>query len=71
MPDVTIHVKPNGPLLVMGLGALVDPTGATVKLPDGKPTALCRCGQSAMKPFCDGSHSRTGFQSSGPAPVRT
>ena len=70
MPDVTINVKPNGPLLVMGVVSLVDPTGKAVPLAEGRPVALCRCGQSSMKPFCDGSHSRTGFQASDAAPAR-
>ena len=70
MPDVTINVKPNGPLLVRGAISLVDPTGKPVPLVEGKPVALCRCGQSSMKPFCDGSHSRTGFQAADAAPAR-
>ena len=67
---VTVTVKPNGPLLVAGPITLVDPTGKAVSLTPGKPVALCRCGQSTMKPYCDGSHSRTGFQAADPAPAR-
>ncbi len=70
MADVTITVKPNGPLLVTGAFGLVDPTGTLAALPPGKPIALCRCGQSAQKPFCDGGHARTGFQAADPAPKR-
>ena len=70
MADITINVKPNGPLLVMGPMTLVDPTGVTVKVAEGRVTALCRCGQSAQKPYCDGSHSRTGFQAAAAAPPR-
>ena len=69
-PSATIQCKPNGPYLVMGSLTLIDPTGQPVPLPAGRPTALCRCGQSSMKPFCDGSHSRTGFQAADPAPAR-
>lgn len=43
---------------------LIDPDGTEFSLPAGKrPLALCRCGQSANRPFCDGSHRETGFQS--------
>ena len=70
MPDVTISVRPNGPLMVVGPVQITDPTGKALPMTDGRPTALCRCGQSTMKPFCDGSHSRTGFQASDPAPAR-
>jgi CDGSH-type Zn-finger protein len=70
MPDVTVQTQPNGPYLVAGPIHLVDPTGKPVALPPGRPVALCRCGQSMMKPFCDGSHSRVGFQAAEPAPAR-
>lgn len=75
MPDpvptaVTVTVKPNGPYLVTGDFVLTDATGAKVALTPGKTVALCRCGQSSMKPFCDGSHSRTGFKAAEAAPAR-
>jgi CDGSH-type Zn-finger protein len=75
MPDpvhgaVTVTAKPNGPYLIAGDFTLVDSTGARVALTPGKVVALCRCGQSSMKPFCDGSHSRTGFKAADPAPPR-
>ncbi len=69
-PSVSVTVKPNGPLLVMGPITLTDPTGKAVALAAGKPVALCRCGHSSMKPFCDGAHSRNGFQASEAAPAR-
>jgi len=65
---VTITAKPNGPLLVAGPITLVDPTGAAVATPPDRPVALCRCGASSMKPFCDGSHFRVSFSASDPAP---
>ncbi len=68
---VTVRVQPNGPLLVAGPITLVDPTGKPVPLPPGRPTAFCRCGHSTMKPFCDGSHSASGFRAADPAPPRT
>jgi 3-phenylpropionate/trans-cinnamate dioxygenase ferredoxin subunit len=57
----TIRVRQNGPYLVEGDEVtVVDWNGHTyqsVRL----PIALCRCGASAKKPFCDGTHSRIGF----------
>ncbi|HVG95173.1 MAG TPA: CDGSH iron-sulfur domain-containing protein [Planctomycetota bacterium] len=75
MPDpvpnaVSVTAKPNGPYLIAGDFVLMDSTGAKVVLVPGKIVALCRCGQSSMKPFCDGSHSRTGFKAADPAPAR-
>lgn len=62
MADVKITIRPNGPLLVAGAVDLVDADGNTVHLPEGKTNmALCRCGQSSGKPFCDGTHGKVGF----------
>ncbi len=62
--SVTIKVRPNGPLLIEGSISLVDHEGNAFPLNPDKPNvALCRCGQSARKPFCDGAHNRCGFQS--------
>ena len=62
MPDVKINCKPNGPLLVSGPFELVDSQGQTVPTDPAKPAiALCRCGHSANKPLCDGSHNRCGW----------
>lgn len=69
-PPVTIQVKPNGPLLLMGAVTVVDPTGKAIAISPQRPVALCRCGQSSTKPWCDGSHSRTNFKASDPAPQR-
>lgn len=57
-----LSVKPtkNGPLLVKGNLEVVSGTGRTVTRTG--QCALCRCGHSANKPFCDGSHTRVGFQ---------
>ncbi len=49
----------NGPLLLEGALELVSGTGRTVRRVT--KTALCRCGQSANKPYCDGTHSKVGF----------
>jgi CDGSH-type Zn-finger protein len=59
--DVQIQTRENGPYLVSGPVTLVDADGTEFDLPEGKAVALCRCGGSTKKPFCDGTHSRTGF----------
>ena len=61
MDKTTITTRPNGPYLVKGGIRLVDGDGAEYTLP-GDTIALCRCGHSANKPFCDGSHNRQGFR---------
>ncbi len=60
MADVTITIRDNGPLLVQGDITVKDQAGNNI-VADGPITALCRCGQSSNKPFCDGSHASTGF----------
>jgi CDGSH-type Zn-finger protein len=57
--SVTIRLKENGPLLVEGEYTLLDANGN--EIPQVKK-ALCRCGGSTIKPFCDGTHSKIGFQ---------
>ena len=59
-PAVTIEVLPDGPLLVQGAVALKRTDGTTETREDGM--ALCRCGASKNKPFCDGSHRAIGFK---------
>jgi CDGSH-type Zn-finger protein len=62
MSEVKITVRPNGPYRVEGLVKLVDAEGREWDL-TGKPIfSLCRCGGSLIKPFCDGTHSKLGFQ---------
>jgi CDGSH-type Zn-finger protein len=58
---VTITVRPNGPYLVKGPIELVDGDGHPFEVAAGKTIALCRCGGSTTKPFCDGTHSKAGF----------
>lgn len=70
MSEVQIKALPNGPYLVKGDIKLVDPTGNEVPVGDRKSIALCRCGGSATKPFCDGTHSRIGFQAAEPAVIQ-
>jgi CDGSH-type Zn-finger protein len=60
MPEVTIEIVRNGPLIVNGPMELKDADGKLY--PVKERIALCRCGGSTTKPFCDGTHSRIGFQ---------
>ena len=58
----TIRIRDNGPCLVDGDDVrVVDAEGNEFAI-GRRPFALCRCGHSANKPFCDGSHNREGFE---------
>ena len=57
--SVKITIRNNGPYVVEGDFTLVDADGNEVPLVKNK---LCRCGGSTTKPFCDGTHSKIGFQ---------
>jgi CDGSH-type Zn-finger protein len=59
--DVQIQITENGPYKVTGDIELLDHSGNPVQAP-GKSVFLCRCGGSTNKPFCDGTHSKIGFQ---------
>ena len=68
MADVSIKIRPSGPYLVTGPISLTGADGNAVPIPDGKTTiALCRCGASVTKPFCDGTHSKIGFDAAAAA----
>ena len=56
---VTVTPQPNGPLKVSGAMEIVSGTGRTINRTT--TAALCRCGASANKPYCDGSHKKIGF----------
>ncbi|RBY95681.1 CDGSH iron-sulfur domain-containing protein [Blastococcus sp. TF02-8] len=56
----TITPYRDGPLIVRGDFRLLDQDGAEID-PGRETIALCRCGKSGIKPFCDGSHKRAGF----------
>jgi len=58
--SVTIKVRESGPYLVRGQVTLTDADGNTYTI-EGPNIALCRCGGSQTKPFCDGSHKINGF----------
>ncbi len=65
MADVKITVRRNGPYRVEapeGSIELVDADGNKYDLTGKTVFALCRCGGSVSKPFCDGTHSKIGFQ---------
>jgi CDGSH-type Zn-finger protein len=62
MADVTVNVRPNGPLIIEGPITMLDPEGNAFKL-EGERHVLCRCGQSSKKPFCDATHRTCGFES--------
>src|SRR5689334_16013595 len=51
----------NGPLLLRGDFTLMTPDGEVID-PGRRTVALCRCGKSALKPFCDGTHKAIGFR---------
>ncbi len=56
----TITPYRDGPLIVRGNFRLVDQDGREID-PGRQTIALCRCGKSGIKPFCDGTHKRSGF----------
>ena len=57
----TIRALKNGPYEVSGRPEVTDFEGAAYP-GDEDPIYLCRCGRSATKPFCDGTHKKVGFQ---------
>jgi CDGSH-type Zn-finger protein len=59
-PEVTVTALENGPYLVRGPVAVRDADGNEYRS-ERQTIALCRCGGSTTKPFCDGTHSKIGF----------
>jgi CDGSH-type Zn-finger protein len=59
---VKITIFDDGPLEVDGPIRLATESGEVIDVPSGEPVYLCRCGGSTTKPFCDGTHSKIGFQ---------
>jgi CDGSH-type Zn-finger protein len=68
MNEVIAQVRENGPYLVTGDIKVVDQQGREFERPQGTGVAFCRCGHSANKPFCHGSHKAVGLESDDPAP---
>ena len=65
----TVTIAANGPLLVKGPLVIRKADGTVIETP--ARVALCRCGHSENKPFCDGGHARNGFRDGDGDPVRT
>ncbi|MBT2566943.1 CDGSH iron-sulfur domain-containing protein [Arthrobacter sp. ISL-85] len=64
--DTSLVVCPDGPILVRGDFDILTPSGEAV--PRHRQTiALCRCGASAIKPYCDGTHKLINFRTDSPA----
>jgi CDGSH-type Zn-finger protein len=64
---VRIRLRENGPIVIEADEVtIVDWNGQPYEI-SRMPVALCRCGGSSTKPFCDGSHKRNGFQGGAPA----
>jgi len=59
--ELAIKIIPDGPLMIQGPFTLTDHAGHDVC--ENARAAMCRCGASNMKPYCDGSHVSSGFQS--------
>ncbi len=57
----TVIPYEDGPLILRGNFTLRTPSGEVIE-PGRKTVALCRCGRSAIKPFCDGTHKVIGFK---------
>ncbi len=72
MSAVNIRCRENGPFVVEGELKLTDHEGNAFPLDSTKPAiALCRCGASNNKPFCDGSHRNIEFKADDLAPEST
>lgn len=65
MSETNIQILPKGPYLVTGKVNLTDANGNKVEVTE--KFALCRCGASINKPFCDGTHSKVGFEAAAAA----
>ena len=64
MSETKIRIRDNGPFVVEGPFTLWDADGNQFSLDTSKPAiALCRCGHSQNRPFCDGSHKGCDFES--------
>ena len=61
--QVEIKVRDDGPYKVTGPVRLIDADGGVFDVPPGVPIALCRCGHSHTKPFCDAAHRDAAFAS--------
>jgi CDGSH-type Zn-finger protein len=64
--SASLVLCPDGPILVRGDFEIVTPSGVPVPR-QRRTVALCRCGASAIKPYCDGTHKLIKFRSEPPA----
>ncbi len=62
MAATKITVNSNGSIRIEGDFEILDPQGAAFGLAGRTVISLCRCGHSANKPFCDGTHKQIGFE---------
>lgn len=70
MSEVNIRIRDNGPLVVEGPFTLHDAEGRAYQIDSSKPAiALCRCGGSNNRPFCDGAHKDCNFEAADRAPT--
>ena len=58
---ITVRLRKNGPYVIEGDDVRVIDWNGSEYQSTRKPIALCRCGASTTKPFCDGTHSKVGF----------
>lgn len=65
--EPTLTAYPNGPILVRGDVRLEDADGRPIER-NRRTVALCRCGLSTIKPFCDGTHKAAGFRTEDETP---
>ena len=63
MPETKITIRNNGSIRIEGEFTILDQDGIAFDLAGRTTISLCRCGQSANKPFCDGAHKNCGFES--------
>ena len=61
MGKMIVRGRENGPYMIDGTGTYQDPSGQEVYTSSSR-VHLCRCGGSASKPFCDGTHRKIGFE---------
>jgi CDGSH-type Zn-finger protein len=64
---LTIRLRKNGPYVVESDDVRVVDWNGVEYVVGRRPIALCRCGASTTKPFCDGTHSKIGFEAAGAA----
>jgi len=57
-----VQAKKNGPYVIMTNGKYILRIGGEEKVEEKQVVALCRCGGSSKKPFCDGTHAKIGFE---------